>query len=170
MKKPNQVKELNFNDLSFFMGIRSIDAKWIVSGVLNEDKAWDENNLTKTGAPAISNKDYVNKEQVDVKIRSNSALDGKSTIDYHVSQFNKGVPTNTLREYSQKPTFLAALKFTGKYEILNHILNEDQIRKLQKTWLAANTQNAKRYWSKKTSEFISNNEWAKEAVRSKQQA
>ena len=160
LKTKNEVQQLNFNDLAFFMGISTSDAKWKMAHIFyNSDKELSK-NLTKTGVPKISVNDYVSKSEFEKKIKSSTELENKNHIDYHIDFFNKGVSHTKLSEYSQSKSFVKAIKFTGKSSILNDILNRDQMLLLQKRWILSNTYNV-RTWSKKAMKFIEDNEWVK---------
>ena len=157
MKTPEQITKLTFNDLAFFRGITTTDAKWEMAHVIFKPEELEE-NLTKSGTPKITAKETVSKSDFETQIRSNSILDGKNNIDYLISVYNKGVDLNRLKEYSQNKAFIKALKFTGKNDILNSILNKEQYLKLQKTWLFINVYSVNNY-SDKTIQFIKNNKW-----------
>ena len=160
LKTKNEIQQLNFNDLAFFMGISTSDAKWEMAHIFYASNKEILNNLTKTGAPKISANDYVDKSQFEKKIKSSTELDGKNHIDYHIDYFNKGVSRAKLSEYSKNKSFIKAIRFTGKSSILNDILNKDQMLLLQKTWILNNTLYV-RTWSKKAMKFIQDNEWVK---------
>lgn len=53
------------------------------------------------------------------------------------------------------------MRFTGKYSIVNKILNSSQLRKVQGSWLIKNTYMVNR-WSDKTIDFINKNKWCAE--------
>ena len=160
MKTFNQIKELNYNDISFFLGISVIDAKFII-----ECKAFplshQRGDIIKIGI-----KDYIEVKHVEKPIHSNSALDGKGVIETVVKTYNKGVTPHKFMEFGQNKNFIKAIKFTGKYAILNDILNPVQYLKLQKIWLFSNVYGKKR-WSKKTAIFIKVNDWAKDYLESR---
>lgn len=67
LKTKNEVQQLNFNDLAFFMGISTSDAKWKMAHIFyNSDKELSK-NLTKTGVPKISLNDLVDKSKFEKK-------------------------------------------------------------------------------------------------------
>lgn len=155
--KSKDVKELNFNDVAFFLNISVTDAKWKIAPHVYTPETI-ENNLTTTGIPKISVKDVFSKELFDQKIKSCSHLEGKSLIDYTVETYNHGVSLTKLKEYSENKTFIKALYFTGKYSILNKILNKDQLKKVQKHWVLKNTY-LRNTWSENCIKFIESNKW-----------
>ena len=159
VKKPTDIKKLTFNDVAFFLEVSTSEAKWKMAYLFFGSEAHLEKNLTKTGVPKISIKDVVQKEVFETEIKSCTELDGKNNIDFHIETFNKGVPLSELREYAESKGFISALKFTGKHQILNQILNKDQLFLLQKKWLLTNVYNVHR-WSKNTIKFIEQNEWS----------
>ena len=127
MKTFKEIKKLNFNDLAFFKGYSTTDAKWEIAPLL-----YSPENIKTTK---------------------------KDQMEYLCEFYNKGIPLSKLKEYSESTTFTKALKFTGKYLIVNDILRTDQLLKIQKTWLLKNTYYVK-LWSVKTTEFINLNSWA----------
>jgi len=159
MKTSEQITKLNFNDLSFFRNITATDSKWLIYNHYFKSEKDLKDNLSATGKPKIGISDTVDKSAFETKMISNSHLDGKNNIDYHIDYYNNGVPLNTLREFSQNEPYRKALKFTGKKQILNDILKPSQLLQLQKTWLEANIY-SKKTWSKQTALFIQNTEWA----------
>lgn len=134
MKTKNDIKKLNFNDYAFFKGVSTTDAKWKFAEFLFPTEEIEE-NLTKSGTPKIGINDYLPVDNFDFKMRSNSKLDGLSQFEYLCDYYNSGIPLNTLREFSENTTYIKALKFTGKNNIINEILNTEQLLKLQKTWI-----------------------------------
>ena len=160
MKTFNQIKELNYNDISFFLGIPVIDAKFIV-----ECKAYPLSHQRDDNIK-IGIQDYIEIKHVEKPIHSNSALDGKGVIETVVKTYNKGVTPHRFMEFGQNKSFIKAIKFTGKYAILNDILNADQYSKLQRIWLFSDVYGKKR-WSKKTAIFIRVNDWALEYLESR---
>ena len=168
MKTPKDIKELNINDLDFFEGISLSDAKWKMAKHYYTTDTETLVNLTQAGIPKIPISFYINRLEFDKNIRSSSILDGLNTIDTIVKMYNKGIPLNTLREFSESKPFKKALKFTGKHSILNEILNRDNLRKLQKSWLLANcycvSPNRR---SNNTVKFIENNSWSNDFLASK---
>jgi hypothetical protein len=166
MKTQNEITKLNFNDIAFFNEISTTDAKWSMAHHLFGSEKHLEENLNKSGSPKISNKEYLDKALFESEIKSNSELDGINRIDYTISIYNKGVNLNKLREFSETKAFINALKFTGKYTIINEILQDEQLLKLQKSWLLANTYLINR-WSKNTVLFIKKYDWSIEYLESK---
>ena len=62
MKTPEQVTKLNFNDIAFFKGITTSDAKWLMSEhIFKIDNI--EEYLTKSGVPKISAKEFLDKKR-----------------------------------------------------------------------------------------------------------
>lgn len=168
MKKPEDIVQLNFNDIAFFFGIPSIDAKWVVLNNLNLNPSGLKELINeKTGVPKIGKGDYINKACVERKIKSCSPiLEGRPHIDYHIEVYNRGISLTNLREFSENKSFVKALKFTGKYTILNDILNKEQYLRLQKSWVYKNTYRVDRF-SKNCLEFIKKNKWAEKYLLSK---
>lgn len=155
------ITKLNYNDIAFFKGISTTDAKWKMAHHIFKDEDELYKNLTKSGAPKISVKEYLDRSLFDKDISSCTVLDGCSEIDEIIKSYNKGIPLNNLRIYSETQSFIGALKFTGKHDILNRILNKEQLLKIQKTWLFKNCYNV-HYWSKNTIGFIQSNKWSYE--------
>ena len=159
MKTPKDLIQLNFNDVAFFLGISTTDAKFkILDSYDLSEEDYDKYISEKTGVPKIGINDFVEKEKFEYKIKSCSILEGKNSIDYHVKVFNKGIPMSRIQEYGENKSFIKALKFTGKNNILNEILCKDQLFILQKCWVLKNTYQVKR-WSEKCIEFIESNKW-----------
>ena len=157
-KTPKEITKLNYNDIAFFFNKSASDAKWDMSTYFySTEKALAE-NLTKSGTPKIGINDLVDKSEFETKIKSCSKLEGQNYIDTIIESYNKGIPMERLRKYSESSTFINAMKFTGKHKILNEILNKDQLLKLQKTWLLRNTLTVD-YWTKKCTDFIKENDW-----------
>jgi hypothetical protein len=166
MKTPNEILKLNYNDLAFFTNKKLPELKWEMSPYFyNTDQDIDL-NLDKKGTPKIKVTDFVNKSDFESKINSCSLLDGKNYMDYVIESYNKGIDLARLRDYSEKDAYIKALKFTGKYNILNLILKDSQYRLLQGKWLLANVY-SKRNWSDKSIKFIVKNKWAKDFLISK---
>lgn len=167
IKTPEQIVDLNFNDLAFFKGITTSEAKWEMANLLYSEKDLYEiehedgsyKNLNKSGIPIIKKTERLKKSLFETKIKSCSNLEGKNHIDFIIKSFNKPIPLQKLKEFSESKTFSKALKFTGKHEILNEILNRDQYLILQKSWLFSNAYLAYLY-SDKTKFFVKNNPWA----------
>tara|TARA_R110000803_G_scaffold10007_6_gene31104 strand:+ start:1236 stop:1784 length:549 start_codon:yes stop_codon:yes gene_type:complete len=158
MKKPIEIKELNYNDIAFFTGKTITEIKWEMSTHLYTTKNIDE-NLDKRGNPKVSLTDLVNKSLFETEIRSCSDLEGLNYIDHVVSSYNKGIDLTRLRSYAEKDTFIKALRFTGKFNIINEILNEKQYKLLQEKWLFANTY-SKKAWTDNCFKFIISNKWS----------
>ena len=147
MKTKNDFTELNYNEYAFFKGVSTTDAKWEFMVHIFKKDWWPKHEeaiknkvaskyLTKAGNPRITAKDLVSIKDLDFTMRSNSpSMDGKSRFEYLVDYYNKGIPLNSLREFSDKDGFIKAIRFTGKDTVINDILNPDQLIKLQKTWL-----------------------------------
>lgn len=163
MKTTNDIKYLNYNDLSFFLGISPMDAKWEIAQHLFTPSTIP---VTSKGAPKIKISDQVETDKIDFTIRSNSALDGSCRFTYLVDYYNKGITMDALRNFGENKTFIKKLKFTGKFEILNEIMNDEQYLKLQKIWLFASVY-GKSKPSKNASEFIKANEWSKDYLESR---
>ena len=156
MKTFKEIKKLNFNDLAFFKGYSTTDAKWEIAPLLYSP---ENIKTTKKGSPIVGVSEFFDVANFDFSMRSNSKLDGQDQMEYLCEFYNKGIPLSKLKEYSENTTFTKALKFTGKYLIVNDILRTDQLLKIQKTWLLKNTYYVK-LWSVKTTEFINLNSWA----------
>ena len=155
-----QIKQVNHNDISFFLGIPVIDAKFLI-----KSEIFPLSHL-KGQKVRIGIKDYIDVSLVEKPIRANSKLDGKGTIETVVNIYNKGVTPHKFMEFGQNPVFIKAIKFTGKSTIVNEILNSEQYEKLQRIWLFSNVYGKKRF-SKNASIFIRTNEWAKEYLESR---
>ena len=166
LKTPNEIQKLNYNDVAFLTNKSTSEAKWDMSTYIykSEDEIYE--NLTKTGVPKIGINDLVDKSDFETKIKSCSALDGLNSIDHLIETHNKGIPTSGLLKFSENPTFRKAIKFTGKYSILNDILNREQFLKLQKSWLFNQTYGKDRF-SDKTIKFIITNDWSTEYLTDK---
>ena len=165
MKTSEQITKLNFNDLAFFRNITATDSKWLIYKHFYKSEEDLKNNLSTTGKPKIGIADTVDKSAFETKMVSNSHLDGKNNIDYHINYYNNGVPLNTLREFSEYEAYMKAFKFTGKKQILNDILKPSQLLQLQKSWLKTNIY-SKKNWSKNTALFIQDTNWAVEFLQS----
>ena len=166
MKTPNEITELNYNDVAFFKNEKTSEAKWDMAHFFYDTHEMIEENLTKSGVPIISISNRVAKEHFETKIRSCSELDGLNMIDYIIETYNKEIPTSTVKEFCESLAFSKALKFTGKHSIINEILNDEQLLKCQKYWLFKNTYN-KNNWSKNCVSFINSNEWSVDFLISK---
>lgn len=165
LKEPKDLNKLNFNDISFLKNISLDEAKWAVANFLYTEKhlwATDEKgvyiNLSKRMIPKLKKTDLIDKDKVEVKIKSCSHLEGRNLIDYTIESYNKGVDLTRLRKYSENIVFSNSISFTGKHDVLNDILNRNQLLLLQKKWVLKNTYMTNR-WSKKTIDFIKNNSW-----------
>lgn len=160
MKTPKDITELNYNYISFLFNISTTEAKFKVLLAQGIELNNIEKHLNeKTGIPLVTKKDRIPKHSVEIKMKSYSSMfDGKNHIDCHIAMYNKGICLTKLKSYAENDSFIKALKFTGKYEILNEILNSKQLLKLQRTWVTRNTYNVIR-WSKKCIQFIENNDW-----------
>lgn len=165
IKKPAEIEKLNFNDVAFFFNESSGDAKWRIAPFIFGSPKILENNLTKSGVPKISSKEFVFKKDIDIKIKSCSALDGLNMIDYTIETYNKGIPADRLIKYKDNSTFAKALKFTGKYSILNDILNKEQFLTLKKSWLLQSL-----YSNNTFINFQAKNDWAAGFVQKKNAA
>lgn len=156
MKTYKDIKQINYNDLSFFKSIKIEEAKFFIASVL---EAYRPNSIefNKSGSPRVKVTDLIKVEDAHLKINSCSNLDQKNLIEYYVNYFNNGVPIQKLREYSMNKQYIKALKFTGNHTIVNDILNRKQLRKLQETWLLKNCLFINRF-SKNTVNFIIENE------------
>ena len=159
MKTYKDIKKLNFNDVAFFTGVSTSEAKWNIAHFFYKTEKLLNENITKTGVPKLTINDYIDVNEIETKIKSSTVLDGFNNIEHIVNTYNKGVPLTTLMEYAENKAFIKSLKFTGKYSILNDILNSDQLEKLRKLWLLRNCYHVKNY-SKNTIKFIRNNCWA----------
>jgi hypothetical protein len=159
MKKPNEITELNYNDLSFFTNKTIPELKWEMASTIYTSEKDIDDNLDKRGYPKISVKDFVKKSIFETKIKSCSDLEGLNYIDHVIESYNKGIDLNRLRSYAERETFQKALRFTGKFNIINEILNDKQYRLLQEKWLFANTYN-KKTWSDNCLKFIIKNKWS----------
>ena len=163
MKTPNEVLKLNYNDLAFFTNKKLPELKWQMAPFFYDSDKDIDMNLDKKGVPKIRITDVVNKSDFETKINSCSLLDGMNYIDYVISSYNKGVDLNRLRGYSENDVYIKALKFTGKNNILNHILNDSQYKILQGKWLLSNI-HSKRTWGEKSLNFIIKNKWVKDML------
>lgn len=170
MRTKEDFKRLNFNEYAFFKGCTATDAKWVFTEFIFP-KEWEnekdqngesniDNYLTKSGSPKIKATDLVNYEKLDFSMRSNSQLEGECQLQYLCDYYNTGIQSHKMGEYSDNATFKKALKFTGKYAVLNEIMNPEQLDKLQKTWLLKNCYMVSN-WSDNAIEFIKSNDWAK---------
>lgn len=128
MKTFKDIKELNFNELAFFSGKSTLEAKVFIA------KHLDIKEETKSG-PKVKITDRINASNYDFTMKSNSRLEGQNRMEYLCDYYNKGTDLQNLRKLSESKTFINALKFTGISSILNDILNREQLLKLQKTWL-----------------------------------
>ncbi|MEZ7496454.1 hypothetical protein QO206_13225 [Leeuwenhoekiella aequorea] len=147
------IEKLNYNDLSFFAGIDTIDAKWFI---------WEKLNLkdkTEKGYPKVNLTDEIKVSDYNFSIRSNSNLDGKSQFEYLFKYYSTITDKQKLRFFAESKVFTKALCFTGSHSILNKILERSAYRKLQERWLLDNCF-CKKVYSKKTIAFIIKNEWA----------
>ena len=160
MKTFKQIKQVNHNDISFFLGIPVIDAKFLIKCKIFPL------SQSKGEKVSIGIKDYVDVNLIEKPIHANSKLDGKGMIETVVNTYNKGVTPHRFMEFGQNPVFINAIKFTGKSTIANEILNTEQYEKLQRIWLFSNVYDKKRF-SKNAATFIRTNEWAKEYLESR---
>jgi hypothetical protein len=163
MKTTKQIKTLSYNDLAFFLGISTLDAKWKIAEHFYKPK---DLPLTAKGTPKIKVSDQIEVDKIDFTMHSNSDLDGGCKFTYLVNYFNNGVSMDYLRGFGESKTFIKKLKFTGKHGILNDIMNEEQYLKLQKIWLYANIYGRSRP-TKEASEFINKHDWAKLYLKTK---
>lgn len=159
MKTKTDITKLNFNDLAFFKGISTSDAKWEMAHYFYSTQKELDDNLTKTGVPRIGINDYVDKSEFETKIKSVSKFEGLDSIDFIIDTYNATIPLDRIFKYAENTSFIKALKFTGKHSILNEILNKEQLGKLAKIWLLKNTYMVN-YWSDKCNKFIQNNDWS----------
>ena len=160
MKTFKKIKQVNHNDISFFLGIPVIDAKFLIECEIFPL------SQQKREKVSIGIKDYVDVNLIEKPIHSNSKLDGKGTIETVVETYNKGVTPHKFMEFGQNPVFIKAIKFTGKSTIVNEILNTEQYEKLQRIWLFSNVYGNPRF-SKNAAIFIATNTWAKEYLESR---
>lgn len=157
MKTFKEIKTLSYNDYAFFKGISINDAKWEFACKMYKNIS--ELPLTKTGVPIISLKEKIDKKEFDFKMKSNSILEGEDQMKYLCDFYNKGIPLQKLKQYSESEPMRKALRFTGSNQIINDILEPSQLLKIQKTWLLRNVY-LKRKYSDKTIHFIHKNDWA----------
>ena len=160
MQTFKQIKELNYNDISLFLGIPVIDAKFLIEMEIYP-LSRSEGLEVKIGI-----NDCIGIQLVEKPIHSNSDLDGKGTIETIVNMYNKYTPPSKMIEFGQSKALINAVKFTGKHTILNKIMNPEQLLKLQKIWLFANIYGKKR-WSKNAAVFIRTSTWAKDYLESR---
>lgn len=170
MKTKDDFKELNINDYAFFKGISVTDAKWVFADIIFPE-GWhnlkpdapffgkSNKYVNDKGVPKISTSEMVGYDKFDFSMNSNSELDKKCQLTYLCNFYNNGIPLQKLREHSQNKTYIKALKFTGKNQVINAIINPNQLLKIQKTWLLSNVYMIKN-WSKNCIEFIEHNDWA----------
>lgn len=160
MKTHNDLKELNYNDLSFFTGKPVLDCKWMIAEILKIDE------VTAKGYPKVKISETVSKDKVDFTMRSNSLLDGENQFEYLCNHYNKGTTINNLFNFSESKTFIKKIKFTGKHSVLNEILHPEQLLKLQKTWLLKNLGKYRNnVLTDDAYKFIKKHEWAKDYVK-----
>lgn len=133
MKTYDQIKTITFNDYAFFKGVSATEAKWAFAGILYS-KVKDI-PLTKSGSPNINAKETLHKDQFDFTMKSNSELDKQDQMRYLCDFYNKGIPKEKLKMYAYNKSCIKSLKIIGKDSIVNQILNDDQYRILQKTWV-----------------------------------
>lgn len=160
MKTSKQIKHVNSNDIQFILGKSPNEAKSVIAKALNIKE------VNSKGIPLVKASDKAPVEDIDFTIRSNSALDGACYFEVIVDRFNQGIDMGALRNFGEDKRFIKKLKFTGKYHILNEIMNDDQYLKLQKIWLFSNVYGKKKP-SLEAQEFISKNDWAKEYLKTK---
>jgi len=166
IQTPKKVSKLNFNDLAFLTNKSTSEAKWDMANYLFSSDEELSENLTKSGIPKVSVNEYLDKSLFETRIKSCSRLDGLNSIDYIIKTYNNGITIDRLQKYSETPAFQKALKFTGKFTILNNILNKDQLLKLQKSWIYKNTYLIHN-WSDNCISFIKENDWSVEFLKSK---
>lgn len=158
MRTKKDFKQITYLEHAFFKGCGTSESKYLFADILFPE-GWqvDEQYLTKTGLPRIGKSDTIDRKLLDFTIRSNSRLDGKCQLEYLCDFYNKGIPLQKLREYSETKEFIKAIGFTGKNRVIGEILNPDQLRKLHQTWLLKNS-----YWSitEKAIEYEMRNDWA----------
>ena len=85
MKTFKQIKQVNHNDISFFLGIPVIDAKFLIKCKIFPL------SQSKREKVSIGIKDYVDVNLIEKPIHANSKLDGKGMIETVVNTYNKGV-------------------------------------------------------------------------------
>lgn len=152
--------ELNYEDLAFFLSIKTAEAKAIINNLLNL-------GYTPAGKPVAKASDRIYAQDIpQLRIRSNSNLDGKSRLKLICDAYNKGVSIGTLRDWSQNETYIKAVGFTGNMKPAAEILNPDQLRKLQKAWLVENVA-SNLHLTKQAEKFIKANDWAAEFLKEK---
>lgn len=155
MKTFNDIQELNYNDLAFFTGLSVNDSKWEIAAKFGKTV------FSQDGVPIIGKEETIKPLYFNFTIRSNSKLEGQNKMEYLVNYYNKGTHKHQLMEFSQNEAYINALKFTGKYSILNEILNREQLLQLQKKWLVMHLRLSNNYASSKVQQFIEDNAWAK---------
>ncbi len=159
------IKKVNFNDIAFFKGCTTSEAKEIVIRTLYPGK--EALHINDKGNPVVSVDDTIDVSHIDYKMKSCSdKFEGKSYVQYLANFNNKGTTKQALLKFSKSVSFTKALKFTGKHTILNEILNKDQYRILQQTWLLENTLYHDRF-SKNAIKFILENDWSSDYLKSK---
>ena len=160
MKTKKTITHLNYNDLAFFTGESVIDCKWKIAGILKIE------NETLKGLPKVKVSDKIKVSDVDFRITSNSVLDKKNRFEYLCDFYNTGTTIDNLRRLSEHKPFIKAVRFTGKDSVLNDILNKEQLLRLQKTWIFANTY-MPRFLTDGAEEFIKKYDWAKPYLESR---
>lgn len=159
MKTFKQIQELDYNDLAFFTGLSPGDSKWEIAANLGKKE------ITLSGIPVIGKEDTIKPCHYNFTIRSNSRLEGKNKMKYLVKYYNKGTHMHQLMEFSQNETFIKALEFTGKYKILNDILNRKQYLKLQKSWIKSHLLLTNNHVSAKAQKFIKRHSWSRKYLK-----
>ena len=122
MKTYKDFKELDYMELSFFAGISIEEAKDFISIHFLK---WDR---------PITKKHKIPVEDYNFTWKTNTSMGDVNKMKMICDSYNKGVSLGKLREFGENEEYIAKGKFTGRYEVLNYILNREQYNFLKKKW------------------------------------
>lgn len=137
MKTWTDFEELNFEELSFFSGELIEDCKWEIAarlGIKELTKMRTLPKVTLNHKVSVATLRSSKNSRFNMRIRSNSYLDGQDRIKYLCEYYNEGTNLDELREFAEHPGYAKAGKFKGRYSVLNDILNRQQYELLKKAW------------------------------------
>ena len=161
MKNHQELTELNFQAVMFFLGKTTEQAKELIyqKGFPTCVAAGEKVKITPSQMAPL--------KELEVKITSvYPEFDGKGKIEITVEAYNKGVSMAQLKKWSENKGYIKSLKFTGKESILNEILNEEQYKKLQVLWAFAAVYPVAHY-TKRQAIFIRTTPGLEEALKCK---
>ena len=161
MKTYQELKEINYQAVMFFLGKTTEQAKELIYQKGSPTCAASGEKVKITPSHTAFIKD------LEVPLRSvYPQFDGKGMIEVMIEQHNKGVSMAQLKKWAESKTCIKSLKFTGKESILNEILNADQYFKLQTSWAFAAVY-AVKHLTKRQAVFIRTTPGLEEELKSR---